>query len=196
MNGAGTSVLTINSTAKIAEESLRQEIETMFQEGEELEDMKAWGGKLAGQIIRIAGLIHVTQHIQELDCDCPSVDDIPNEINERVYAKARQLVPYFIAHAKTAYGYMGADEKIEDAKYLLKIIKRQQKSVVEYRDIQMATRKRFKKAEHLKSILIYIRRAWFCVPDERKSKDRLCCESFCFRIVESTTLPTTAYKGY
>lgn len=42
----------------------------------------------------------------------------------------------------------------QDAKYLLEVIKRQDKSVIEYRVIQNLTRNRFKKAMHLKATLL------------------------------------------
>lgn len=143
--------LLLNKNARKDEEALRGEIEEMFLEGGALEEMKEWGSKLAGQIIRMVGLLHVTQHIEDLVKK--TIDEIPREIDEITFSKARKLVQYFIEHAKAAYGCMGADEIAEDAKYLLEVIKRQNKPVVEYRDIQMSTRKRFKKALHLKTTL-------------------------------------------
>jgi replicative DNA helicase len=135
--------ITLDQTANQSEKELRQELETMFLDGGILSDMKEWGSKLAGQIIRIAGLLHVAEHIQ--------ANMIPDQISASTFNNARKLTPYFIEHAKAAYGFMEVDQSTEDAKYLLEVIKRQQKPVIEYRGIQMLTRKRFKKAESLKS---------------------------------------------
>lgn len=41
--------------------------------------------------------------------------------------------------------------EVDQSTVLLEVIKRQQEPVIEYRNIQMLTRKRFKKAESLKS---------------------------------------------
>lgn len=146
--------LTLNNKAKAAEEGLRREIEAMFLDGGELSEMKEWGSKLAGQIIRVAGLLHVAEHVQVLTLDTSNIEGIPRQIHEEIFTKACQLTSYFIEHAKAAYGCMGADKGTQDAKYLLEVIKRQEKSTIEYREIQNLTRKRFKKATHLKATLL------------------------------------------
>ncbi|MFP3886785.1 YfjI family protein [Priestia filamentosa] len=146
--------LIFNNKASKAEERLREEIETMFLDGGALSEMKEWGSKLAGQIIRLAGLIHVAENVQTLTNGISNKESVPREINENTFDKARQLTSYFIEHAKAAYGCMGADQGVEDAKYLLEVIRRQDKPVIEYREIQNLTRKRFKKAMHLKATLL------------------------------------------
>ncbi|WP_371018938.1 YfjI family protein [Pseudalkalibacillus sp. JSM 102089] len=143
--------ITFSNKAREQEERLRGEIEKMFLDGGDLSEMKEWGSKLAGQIIRIAGLLHVAQHIQALTLETSNMKLVPRQIHEETFTKACQLTSYFIEHAKAAYGCMGADERAQDAEYLLKVIKRQDKPVVEYREIQNLTRKRFKKAMHLRS---------------------------------------------
>ncbi len=143
INNKVASKLTLNQEANQSEKELRQEIETMFLDGGLLSNMKEWGGKLAGQIIRIAGLLHVAEYIQ--------ANSIPGQISASTFNKARQLTYYLIEHAKVAHGFMEVDQCTEDAKYLLEVIKRQQEPVIEYRNIQMLTRKRFIKAESLKS---------------------------------------------
>lgn len=145
--------LTLLDNARQAEETLRGKIEKMFLEGGELAEMKEWGSKLAGQIIRISGLLHLAEHVNDLSGDVPRFVGIPKQIHVETVIKAQQLTSYFIEHAKAAYGFMAADESISEAKYLLEVIKRRNKTVVEYRDIQNLTRKRFKKAIQLKKTL-------------------------------------------
>jgi hypothetical protein len=163
--------LTLLDNARQAEEALREEIEKMFLEGGQLAEMKEWGSKLAGQIIRVAGLLHVAEHVQALPMDTPNIEGVPKQINAETVIKAQQLANYFIEHAKAAHGYMGADERTQDTKYLLEVIKRQDKSVIEYRDIQNLTRKRFKKALHLKTTLLELEERGFIhqKKDGRKS---------------------------
>ncbi|KIL72342.1 YfjI family protein [Bacillus badius] len=146
--------LTLQNNARQAEEAFRGEIEKMFLDGGELEEMKEWGSKLSGQIIRLAGLLHVAEHVQVLTKDMPNIEEIPKQIQEETIIKAQKLARYFIEHAKAAYGCIGADQGTQDAKYLLEVIKRQDKPVIEYRVIQNLTRNRFKKAMHLKATLV------------------------------------------
>ena len=143
--------LTLNNKAREAEEELREKIESMFLDGGELSEMKEWGSKLAGQIIRVAGLLHVAEHVQASTMETENT--VPTQLHEETFNKTCQLTSYFIEHAKAAYGCMGADKGTQDAKYLLEVIKRKNKPVIEYRDIQNLTRKRFKKAKHLKATL-------------------------------------------
>ncbi|WP_226655840.1 YfjI family protein [Pseudalkalibacillus hwajinpoensis] len=145
--------LTLLGNAKQAEEDLRGEIEKMFLEGGKLAEMKEWGSKLAGQIIRITGLLQVADHVQIVPLDEPNADTIPKQINEETVIKAQKLTNYFIEHAKAAYGCMGADEGTQDAKYLLKVIERMDRPIIEYREVQNLTRNRFKKAIQLKNTL-------------------------------------------
>ncbi|MDQ0880960.1 YfjI family protein [Peribacillus sp. V2I11] len=146
--------LTLHNNGRQAEEAFRGEIEKMFLDGGELAEMKEWGSKLSGQIIRLAGLLHVAEHVQALPMDVPNIEGIPKQIQAETIIKAQQLARYFIEHAKVAYGCMGADKGTQDAKYLLGLIKRQNKPVIEYREIQNLTRKRFIKAVHLKTTLL------------------------------------------
>lgn len=171
MKATATVELTLLDNARQAEEALREELEKMFLEGGELAEMKEWGSKLAGQIIRIAGLLHVAEHVQALPMDVPNIEGIPKQVQAETVIKAQQLARYFIEHAKAAYGCMGADQSTQDAKYLLEVIKRQDKPVIEYRDIQNLTRKRFKKAMHLKATLLELEERGFIhqIKDGRKS---------------------------
>ncbi|MDR7239653.1 YfjI family protein [Neobacillus drentensis] len=146
--------LILHNNARQAEEEFRGEIEKMFLDGGELAEMKEWGSKLSGQIIRLAGLLHVSEHVQCLQMDMPNIEGIPKQIQAETIIKAQKLAKYFVEHAKAAYGCMGADQGTQDAKYLLEVIKRQDKAVIEYRVIQNLTRNRFKKAMHLKATLL------------------------------------------
>jgi hypothetical protein len=162
--------LLLLDNARQAEEALRKELEKMFLEGGELAEMKEWGSKLAGQVIRMAGLLHVAEHVQALPMNVPNIERIPKQIHAETVIKAQQLARYFIEHAKAAYGCMGADQGTQDAKYLLEVIKRQDNPVIEYRDIQNLTRKRFKKAMHLKATLLELEERGFIhqIKDGRK----------------------------
>lgn len=178
--------LILHNDARQAEEALRGALEKMFLEGGELAEMKEWGSKLSGQIIRVAGLLHVAEHVQALPMDVPNIEGIPKQIQAETIIKAQQLARYFIEHAKAAYGCMGADQGTQDAKYLLEVIKRQDKPVVEYRDIQNLTRKRFKKAMHLKATLLELEERGFIYQTKDGRKTLLEVNSYLLDTQKST----------
>lgn len=62
--------------------------------------MRDWGGKLPGQTLRLAGLVHVTLHQN------PSAENIDAQLMEA----AINLSGHFIEHAKAAYSLLGADD--------------------------------------------------------------------------------------
>lgn len=186
MEGTAAVPLTLLENGRQAEIALRGEIEKMFLEGGELAEMKEWGSKLAGQIIRVAGLLHVAEHVQPLSVNLPNIKEIPKQINVETVNKAQQLVNYFIEHAKAAYGCMGADKGTQDAKYLLEVIKRQDKPIIEYRVIQNLTRKRFRKAMHLKAILLDLEERGFIHQKEEGRKKLLEVNPYLLNIRKST----------
>jgi hypothetical protein len=178
--------LILHNNARQAEEALRGALEKMFLEGGELAEMKEWGSKLSGQIIRVAGLLHVAEHVQALPMDIPNIEGIPKQIQAETIIKAQQLARYFIEHAKAAYGCMGANQGTQDAKYLLEVIKRQDKPVIEYRDIQNLTRKRFKKARHLKATLLELEERGFIYQTRDGRKTLLEVNSYLLDTQKST----------
>lgn len=167
-----TIALKLSSSAISEEQKIRSDIETMFLEGGKLSDMKEWGSKLSGQIIRIAGLIHISENIESVNLDMVNEEKLPIQIEKSTFLKATYFLDYFIEHAKLAYGQMGMDENIQDSQYLLQVIKRQDKSIVPYRDIQNLTRKKFEKAARLQEVLDELEERNF-ISQFRKGRKRM-----------------------
>ncbi|MER2107665.1 MAG: YfjI family protein [Solibacillus sp.] len=97
-----------------ATEYLRQvqeEIEIMLRNQDMNPIFKGWLGKLVGQIVRIAGLLHVAEYVES--------DSMPLVINVETLKKADQLRIYFIKHAEAAFGIIGDDTNGEDIIYVL-----------------------------------------------------------------------------
>lgn len=105
-------VLTLNNEADFLFNSLEEEIEILLRPNEVLAEMGDWGGKLAGQLARIAALLHIAEHIER-------GTQIPTVIEAQTIVKVEKLKDYFIQHAKAAFGCMDLDEEMENAKYLL-----------------------------------------------------------------------------
>jgi len=80
-------------------------VERMLGPGGELESMDDWGGKLPGSALRIAGILHLVEHGP--DNLTIGIDTLNISIS---------LCNLLISHAKAAYGMIGADEEISDAK--------------------------------------------------------------------------------
>jgi len=134
--------LTFDEEAGRYEVYLRTQIEDMLKDGDITDGFQGWLGKLSGQIIRIAGLLHVAEYVGR---------EIPSEINVETLEKANVLREYFIQHAKKAHGVMGVNENDEDAKYILKKIteKCQDEEVIDHQKIWQTTKRKLKEVQNL-----------------------------------------------
>ncbi|AQU78309.1 YfjI family protein [Planococcus faecalis] len=141
-------MLTFSNEAAISEIQNREEIEIMLQDDGELGGIREWGSKLAGQIVRITGLLHFADNMDQFP-------NIPTDISRSTFETAKSLRSYFIAHAKEAYGVMDSTDDEKDAKYILKRIneKFEGEPSVGHRDLFQLVRKRFKKVENMDMVL-------------------------------------------
>jgi hypothetical protein len=101
-----------------------------------------WAGKLAGAVIRIAGLLHMAQH-----SGAKAPWDIP--ISSETMNGAIQVGHYLIPHARAAFAEMGADPVVEEARHILSWIEKKHQPTVTKRDIFEGTKGRFKRADDL-----------------------------------------------
>jgi len=103
-------VITLTDEAYQLTKDFFYEIEPQLVD--ELEDIGDWAGKLHGQTMRIAGVLHCMR------CEDQS-DVIP--ISSDTMSKAIEMGRYFLEHAKAAYRIMGLSDTEEerDAKYIL-----------------------------------------------------------------------------
>lgn len=104
--------LTLSRTADMHVQLLQEEIEMRQGYKEDLrenEEIESWAGKLVGQLMRLAGLIHMSKALSHSDYIVQ--DDTITAIDK--------LKDYFISHAKKAFSVSAVDEDIEDAAYLL-----------------------------------------------------------------------------
>ena len=139
--------LTLSEEAKDYEIKIRTEIEELLNDKNESEHFRSWLSKLAGQILRIAGLLHVANHVSD------NIRDIQTVIDVKTLKKAYSLRDYFIKHAKKAYGIMKVDTDTEELKYLLEKICEKANSKnggeIAYRDIVQSTRRKFPNTDRL-----------------------------------------------
>ena len=94
-------------------------------------------------MLRIAGLLHVAEHGDELE-------DIPSEIMRR----AIEIGKYFLAHSTYAYSMMGNDLSIKKAQFVLGRIKREKITAVKRWELAKLCRgKYFKNSESIQPTL-------------------------------------------
>lgn len=114
-------------------------VEPQLSEFGELGRMTDWGGKIVGAVVRIAGLLHMT--------DLAGAGDawkVP--ISEATIECAIAIGLYLIPHAKAAFAEMGTDENIGNAKSILRWIEHKDLQSFTRRDVHQGTRGTFKRA--------------------------------------------------
>lgn len=112
--------------------------------GNEWECMRDWGGKLVGATVRIAALMHAAE-VQGNPADIP--------ISPEVMEGAVKIAEFLGVHAMAAYQIMGADENMEDARYLWRRIESTGKDQLTKNEVIQLTRGKFQKAEDMEPAL-------------------------------------------
>jgi hypothetical protein len=110
-----------------------------------LENIQGFAGKLHGAVLRIAGIFHLIDG--NTDEQCISSDTMRNAI---------RIGRYFLHSAKFAYKTMGADKQLQDAKYILKYLKRQNVTETTRYEIFRLCRGRFKKNEDMTPAVVLL----------------------------------------
>ena len=113
-------LITLSEEADALSEQFFNALEPRLGKDGDLEYMADWAGKLHGTVLRIAGLLHVVEGVSKNGRDFAH---IPFEsalcITGETMAAAVEIGNYFLSHAQVCYGYMGTDENIDKAKYIL-----------------------------------------------------------------------------
>lgn len=93
---------------------------------DELDFMADWAGKLVGASLRIAGILHCMEYTN-ITYGC--------SVSINTMKKAIDISKYFLEHSKYAYMLMGTDKETQKAKYILKKLKKQEKSLLKRNEI-------------------------------------------------------------
>jgi hypothetical protein len=113
------------------------EIETMLRDGEPLEMLRDWGGKLAGQTLRLAAAMHCIQ------------EGLAGQISVETLTAAVLISGWAIPHADHALRQMAAADGhvVSDAEYLWRRIQVNGLSVLTRRDARRLGPRRWPRAE-------------------------------------------------
>lgn len=124
-------------------------IEPLLKPGRELGYIADWAGKLAGQMARIATLLHVAEMAGSGDPWLTSVDA------ETVIC-ARLIAEYLIPHAKAAFQAMGTDPALNGAKEILEWLKERGKLAFQKRDVHRGLQTLFPRSEDIDGPLVLL----------------------------------------
>ena len=155
--------LTLSRKAREVMLKFSHEIELKQGKYGEYQYIQDWTGKLPGAALRIAGLCHVVEHGRKIA-----------EIDTHTLKRALKLASLLIVHAKAAFGMMGSDQAISDAKVILQWVS-DKNGGDDFRrsDLQRALHGRFKRVERLiKALQVLTERHIISAPQERQTGRR------------------------
>jgi replicative DNA helicase len=134
-----------------------EELEPRLAPDGDLGHIADWASKLIGATGRIAGLLHLATNLR---------DGWGKPITEDTMAAAIRAAGYFTAHALAAFGGMGADPLLEDARHVLAWLTRTQAEKFTKRDLFRATQSRFRKIADLDPVLAILDQHGYIRQDE------------------------------
>jgi hypothetical protein len=141
----GPAVLALDPQADELLLGFERDLEPRLAAGSgDLAHLAGWTAKLAGATCRLAALLHMAGHLR---------DGWARPIGADTFAAAVKLAGYLVEHARRVFDLMGADARIEDARWLLDWIARTNQVQFSRRDAHQAARGRFGKATDLEPVL-------------------------------------------
>ncbi len=135
-------VLRLSTAAERLLTRFMEDLEPRLGDGGDLEVIADWASKLAGAVVRIAGLLHLAG---SNDVKEPWTKPIDGETMDG----AIRIGEYLVAHALAAFGLMGADPAAGDARHLLRWIESKGLETFTKRDLYQGVRGRFKTVDAL-----------------------------------------------
>jgi replicative DNA helicase len=139
--GDGPTVLTLDQAAGELLLDFERALEPRLAAGTgDLAHLAGWAAKLTGATCRIAALLHLAAHLR---------DGWARPVDAGTLAGAIRLAGYLTDHALATFDLMGADPRVDDARWLLEWINRTGRQQFTRRDAHQAARGRFRKAADL-----------------------------------------------
>jgi hypothetical protein len=140
--GQDPTVLTLDPAAGELLLGFERDLEPRLAAGSgDLAQLAGWAAKLAGATCRLAALLHLASHLR---------DGWTRPIGADTLTGALRLAGYLVEHARAVFDLMGADPRLDDARWLLDWIGRTGRTQFSRRDAHVAApRGRFRKATDL-----------------------------------------------
>ena len=121
----GPEWLTLTGAAREALYALQDDVEQRMQDDGDLRDLRDWGSKLPGAIVRVAALLHVASRAGE-----------STVITGEAMAAAIRLAPYLTAHAGHAFAVMTGHINSDKPRRLEQSMLRRGKGEYSVRDLK------------------------------------------------------------
>jgi hypothetical protein len=128
-------ILTLDGSAWRLWKSFQRDVENLMREGQALEHLRDWGGKLPGAAARLAGLLHAADFASCL------LDN--REIKDDAMGRAITLARFYLQTALVVFDVMGAAPGAVAARALWKGIEQARKPTFKARDAWMPLRGRW-----------------------------------------------------
>jgi hypothetical protein len=155
-------VLGFTETAHDVLVRLEAELEPRLGRNGDLGHIADWASKLAGQLVRVATLIHLAANLRT--GWRTSVDAID-------MAGAAELGDYLIAHALAVFDFMRSDDLTEHCQYVLGWLTDHDRGAFSARDLYTANRYRFPTADALNPVLCHLEALGWIRPQPAEPRD-------------------------
>jgi hypothetical protein len=154
-------VLTLSQTAKSHFRKFCEDLELTLGPGGALEPTSDWGGKLSGQTLRIAAILHIYErgNVQG-----------NMEISESTIHNAILIAMYLREHALAAFDLMGADPELDKARRIIQWFQGKHLSQFSAREAFQALKGQFQQMRFLTSALdVLVERGYLrCIQVEKQ----------------------------
>lgn len=142
--------ITLDEAADALLQQYEAEVERALGPQGALAEINDWGGKAIGQVVRLAGLLHLAETM--LPTAAPNETIGPDSV-----ARAIELGRCLQTHALAIFGEMDArKEKTADAEYLLSWLQKRARQTFTVREVRRSCHKRFKTVAELRTVLDYL----------------------------------------
>ena len=103
-------IITLSNEADLLSEECNQWIEERLMD--ELEPIEDWAGKLHGNTMRIAGILHIVKH---------KLNSVNVPLEEETMKAAIAIGKYYLEHSEQAFEIMGLleEQSVKDARYIM-----------------------------------------------------------------------------
>jgi hypothetical protein len=136
----GPAVVEFDPEAQKWMDEIEEKIEPNLRPGGNLDSIKGWGGKYAGLIARLVGILHFAEH---------GSLGVVMQISTVTLRNAARLGEYYRYSALNAFTEMDDDEVTADAKYLLKRMKHLGQKEISLQQLHNKCQSRFPQKDRL-----------------------------------------------
>ena len=141
-------LLQLDTDAQAQHRAFRAWLEPQLAPFKRLEDIGDWAGKIAGNVARVAGLLHMMRHVSH-----PAPWEAP--VTGATMASAIKIGHYLIGHAHAAFGSMvRTDADNPEIQRAIDWLKQDQRDIIPHQEMwQGIRRKGYTVKEHFQPIL-------------------------------------------